>query len=148
MRSILDVSDLAALLARVRAVDPATGPRWGRMSAPEMLTHLSDRMRHALGDAPTAPRPGLLRWPPLKQLVMYWIPWPRGRTQGPAEAFVTRPTAWAADLAAFEGLIARFVAEDDRRAWPDHAFFGSMTHRSWARFSHRHFDYHLRQFGA
>lgn len=118
------------------------------MTAPQMLAHLSDQMRHTLGDASTRPRSGPLRWPILRHLVMYWLPWPRGRVQGPSEAFLTRPTEWSADLATFEVLIGRFVADQNREVWPPHAFFGPMTRTSWGRFCHRHFDYHLRQFGG
>jgi hypothetical protein len=137
-----------SLLKRFRSLHPDTLPRWGRMSAGQMLAHLSDQMRHTLGDARAAPRPGPLRWPLIKQLVMYWLPWPRGRVQGPPEAFVTPPSGWEADLAGFETLIQRFIREDQRTAWPEHAFFGAMTRQCWGRFCHRHFDYHLRQFGA
>jgi hypothetical protein len=113
-----------------------------------MLTHLSDQMRHTLGDARAAPRSGPLRWPVVRQLAMFWLPWPRGRAKGPPEAFLTGPTTWEADLAGFERLIARFVESEDQATWPEHALFGPMTRRSWGRFCHRHFDYHLRQFGV
>ena len=118
------------------------------MTAPEMLVHLSDQMRHALGDARATPRPGPLRWPLLRHAIMFWLPWPHGRAKAPPEAFVTRPTTWAVDLTTFETLIERFVQQESRAEWPEHALFGPMTRRSWGRFCHRHFDYHLRQFGA
>ncbi len=79
---------------------------------------------------------------------MFWLPWPHGRVQGPPEAFVTLPTTWTADLATFERLVDRFVQQEERHDWPEHAFFGPMTRRSWGAFCHRHFDYHLQQFGA
>lgn len=79
---------------------------------------------------------------------MYWLPWPKGRAKGPPEAFVTLPTTRDADLAQFEILIQRFVQQEDRTDWPEHALFGRMTRRSWCCFSYRHFDHHLRQFGA
>lgn len=113
-----------------------------------MLAHLSDQMRHTLGDAPTAPRYGPLRWPIIKPLAMFWLPWPKGRVKGPREAFVTRPTSWDADLAAFELLVERFVSAESRTEWPDHALFGAMSWQTWGKFCHRHFDHHLRQFGA
>lgn len=118
------------------------------MTAPQMLAHLCDQMRHTLGDAPTSPRPGLLRWPIVRYLAIYWLPWPKGRVQGPPEAFVTPPGAWEADILTLENLLQRFVAQDDRTSWPDHALFGRMTRQDWARLCHRHFDHHLRQFGA
>ncbi len=113
-----------------------------------MLVHLSDQMRHTLGDAHAAPKPGPLRWPIVKQVAMFWLPWPKGRVQGPPEQFLTSPTAWEADLGAFEALVQRFDQQEDRVAWPEHAFFGPMTRRSRGFFCYRHFDYHLRQFGA
>lgn len=79
---------------------------------------------------------------------MFWVPWPRGRAKGPPEAFLTQPAAWADDLQALERLVERFAAAEGRTVWPEHALFGPMTGPMWARFSYRHFDYHLRQFGA
>jgi len=148
VRSLLDPGDRLQLLGRFGSLRPEAPARWGRMSAARMLAHLSDQMRHTLGDATAAPKPGVLRWPIVKQLVMYWLPWPKGRVQGPPEAFLSRPTTWEADLAAFQALIERFVRQEARTDWPPHAFFGRMTRRSWGFFCHRHFDYHLRQFGA
>ena len=148
MPNLLDTDDRHRLLARLRSLKPDSPPQWGRMNAPKMLAHLSDQMRHALGDAPAAPQRGPLRLPIIKQVVMYWLPWPKGRIKGPPEAFLTQPTTWEADLATLLRLLDRFVAAHDRATWPDHAIFGSMNGQSWARFSHRHFDHHLRQFGV
>lgn len=147
-RSILDASRRQVLVGRFRRLRPDTPARWGRMTAPQMVTHLSDQIRHTLGDTHAAQRPGPLRWPLIKQAALYWVPWPKGRIQGPPEAFVTRPTTWPADLAGLEALIERFVAQDDCPDWPEHPFFGPMSRRAWGCFCYRHFDYHLRQFGA
>jgi hypothetical protein len=46
------------------------------MSSPQMIAHLSDQMRHALGDATAAAQPGLLRNPLVRYVVIYWLPWP------------------------------------------------------------------------
>ncbi len=146
--SVLDPRVNEEVRRRFRRLEPGTTARWGRMNAPQMLVHLSDQLRHALGDAPTAPRPGPLRLPVVKHIVMYWLPWPKGKVKGPREAFLTRPTTWATDLASFETLLDRFVAQSDRTDWPDHAIFGRMSRGSWGRFSYRHFDHHLRQFGV
>ena len=113
-----------------------------------MLAHLTDQMRHTLGDASAARRLGPLRLPVIKHLVMYWLPWPKGRIKGPPEAFITQPTTWTDDLERFLQLVERFVDDAQREVWPDHALFGHMTRRSWGRFCHRHFDHHLRQFGV
>ena len=148
MPTLFDPGTRAQLLSRFRQLSPDAPARWGRMTAPRMLTHLSDQMRHTLGDAICAPIHGPLRWPVIRQLVLFWLPWPKGRGKGPPEAFLTQPTVWAADLQAFEILVERFVARSTRTSWPDHAIFCPMTGAGWGKFCYRHFDYHLRQFGA
>jgi hypothetical protein len=148
MRSLLDPTDRQRLFDRFHTLGPDTPGRWGRMSASNMLAHLCDQMRHTVGDVPTRLRLGPLRIPGIRQALMYWLPWPHGLTRGPFEAFLTRPTTWAADLETFETLVRRFVEQEGRTDWPHHAFFGAMTRQSWGYFCHRHFDYHLRQFGA
>ncbi len=136
------------LLARLSRLSPETRARWGRMTAPQMVAHLSDQMRHTLGDTAAQPQPGPLRWAFVRHAVIYWLPWPKGRLKGPPEAFVTRPTAWEADLTALETLVERFAAREGSVDWPEHALLGRMSERDWGAFCHRHFDHHLRQFGV
>jgi len=148
MRSLLNPHDRDFVVERLRTLTPESSPRWGRMSASQMVAHLSDQIRIALGDIPTARRPGPLHLPILKQLVMYWLPWPRGRIKGPPEAFTTPPATWQSDLITLVGLLDRFARPTDRHTWPDHPTFGPLSHRAWGLFSYRHFDHHLRQFGV
>ena len=147
-RSLHDDSCRRAIVERFRKLRPDAKARWGRMDAPRMVAHLTDQMRHCLGDSPVAAKRSPLRWPPVRWLSIYVIPWPRGRIHGPPEAFTTRPTSWDSDVEGLLALVERFAARDRQADWPDHALFGRMTGRSWGVFVHKHFDYHLRQFGA
>lgn len=148
MPSMFDPRRRRELVGRLRSLSPEATPRWGRMTAAQMVAHLSDQMRHTLGDEPCAPKPGPLRWPLIRQAVLYLLPWPRGRVQGPPEAFVSQPTDWEADVAALEALVERFVARGTGGDWPEHFLFGRMSGRAWGFFCHKHFDHHLRQFGV
>jgi len=118
------------------------------MTAPRMLAHLCDSLRHMLGETRIASHPSALRWPLVRHIVMYWLPWPKGRIKGAGQLFLSPPGSWNGDLNAFEDLLLRFVGATTRTDWPEHPFFGPMSHRAWGRFAHRHFDHHLRQFGA
>jgi hypothetical protein len=115
-----------------------------------MVTHLGDQMRLTLGDASWSPvrRESPWRYPGIKQVVLYVLPWPKGGIQGPSEAFATQPTDWAVDVAALETLVARFVARGPIGRWPAHPFFGPLSGRQWGVFCYRHFDHHLMQFGV
>ncbi len=54
------------------------------------------------------------------------------------------------DPAERDGLLRRFrsLHPETPARWPEHASFGAMTRQRWGCFCYRHFDYHLRQFGA
>ena len=144
---MFDGASHAEILARIRRLHPDAPRRWGRMTASEMIAHLSDQMRHTLGDAACEARPGLLRNPLVRYLVIYWLPWPKGRVKGPPEAFMTKPTTWEADVTALIGLMDRFVVRGPNGEWPEHALFGRMSGQDWGVFCHKHFNHHLAQFG-
>jgi hypothetical protein len=153
MRTLFDDACRREVVSRLRNVRPDARPSWGRMTAPQMVVHLADQMRLTLGHARwTRMPPAYLRWLGMKQAALYWLPWPKGEIQGPPEAFVTRPTDWAADIATVEELVARFAARGPGGAWPAHSHFGRLNGRQngrqWGVFCYRHFDHHLRQFGA
>ena len=145
--------DRRDLLARLRRLTPTTPARWGRLDAPRLLPHLADTVRFALGEL-HAPRQGgrkarLLRYAPVKQLVVYWIPFPRHAPQVPA-LFGTPPADWAIDLDALEHLLDRIAAHaaSPHPAWPEHPYFGRLSTRAWGALGYRHLDHHLRQFGV
>jgi hypothetical protein len=150
MRSLFDDKCRRELLARFEHLRPDAAPLWGRMSAPQMVNHLGDQMRLTLGEAPLRPRKarGPWRYPGLKHVALYVLPWPKDRIRGPREAFVTQPTDWQADLAALEALVARFVTRGPGGEWPAHPFLGPLSGRQWGVFCVRHFDHHLNQFGV
>ena len=89
MASMFDSEVRAVFQRRICALGPDAQRRWGRMTARQMVCHLSDQLRIALGQLPTQPIPGPLRYTPMKQFVIDVLPWPKGRIQGPPEAFTS-----------------------------------------------------------
>ncbi|MBI3119401.1 MAG: DUF1569 domain-containing protein [Candidatus Hydrogenedentes bacterium] len=142
-----DTTTRMELLERLRRLTPSTPRRWGRMTAPQMVAHLTDQMRHTLGDVPCRPVRSIVRWPIIRTLALYWVPWPKGRIQGPPDAFVTQPVDWDSDIATLVALVERFGERKSAGGWPNHALFGTMGEEDWGFFCHKHFDHHLRQFG-
>lgn len=148
MRTMFDGAVQSDTIRRIRGLTPESVRRWGTMTAPQMIVHLIDQMSHTLGDVPVAPMKGPLRTLRLRYVVIYLLPWPKGRIKGPREAFVTKPAEWQADVARLEQMLGRLVARGSAGDWPEHAKFGRMTGRDWGCFCYRHFDHHLRQFGV
>jgi hypothetical protein len=148
LKTINKPTDREELLRRFEALDPTEPARWGRLTAPRMLAHLCDQMRLPLSDHSLRPIPAPSRYPVMRELFLYLLPWPKSKIKGPPEAFETDPEAWSADLARLRELVDQFLQLDPESKWPDHPHFGRMNQSSWGYFCYRHFNHHLRQFGG
>jgi hypothetical protein len=143
MKSLLNEADLAAVLERIRRVQPDSARQWGRMSAHGMICHLTDAFAGVLGERPIADVSTLagrtvMRWVALSTP----IPWPKGVKTTP-----TPPVDFEVDRARLLGITEEFV----RRLDPDamrHPLFGRISAGEWGRWGYRHLDHHLRQFGV
>jgi hypothetical protein len=134
------------LLDRLERLAPEAKPRWGTMTATQMLAHLADWMLMAKGELKTSAQNRPLRYPPLKQLVMYWLPFPKGVPTAP-ELIRREPLEWAIEHAAVRHHVQSFENLDPKTTWPEHPVFGKMTSKAWCVFAYRHMDHHFRQFG-
>lgn len=153
MKSLGRPRDKAEILRRLKTVRPGSARRWGRMSAPQMVCHLSDSFRAVMGRLPVSDGSTLLNRTLVKWIALYApMPWPPHIRTRPeldqAEGAGTAPAEFAADVAALEALVEVFTATPrafDRRA---HPIFGAMSDSAWLRWGYLHLDHHLRQFGA
>ena len=145
-KSLSDARSRQELLDRLDRLAPGATPLWGRMTAPQMLAHLSDWMLMAEGALETAPKKRFLRFPLVKQLVIYWLPWPKGVPTAP-ELLGRTPLEWAVERASVREHVRSFADLDSRAPRPVHPAFGKITPRAWGVLGYRHMDHHLRQFG-
>lgn len=147
MPSLFDRETRQGFHRRLAQLRPDAPPRFGRLSAPAMLSHLADTLRLTLGDLPSTPVASAFRMPGVKYLVIVVLPWPKGRITGPPAAFSSSPGPWGHDLARHEDLLERFGQSRERKDWPPHPTFGNMSRRLWDRFTYRHLNHHFGQFG-
>ena len=153
MKTLARERDKTEILVRLRAVRPESAARWGRMSAHQMVCHVADAIRMALGEQPVTPATGLLQRTIVKWIALYApLPWPGGRIHTSPEIDQVRlgakPVDFAADVARVEALLEGFAtrsASCDGRA---HPVFGRMSEQAWMRWGYLHMDHHLRQFGT
>jgi len=135
------------LTDRIGAVTPDRRAEWGTFSAPKMVCHLADSLKMAMGDLKVAPKWLPIRFTPLKQLIIFAAPFPKGTPTAP-ELLVRQPREWANDVSEVQDLLARAGSARTTDAWPDHPAFGKLSKRAWGVLIYRHMDHHLRQFGA
>jgi len=154
MRTLARDRDAAEILSRLRALRVDSTGRWGRMSAHQMVCHLSDGYRLLTGEL-TSP----LVAAPLPRAVMKWVAlyvpvrWPSGIRTTPEIDQVagggTRPGEFAADVAAVDAAIAAITgAPEEFFRGRRHPIFGPLTQSAWLRWAYLHMDHHLRQFGV
>lgn len=147
MQSLWNESDRATLLQRFRTLPSGTPARWGRLTAPRMVSHVTDALRAGIGELRVADVPGPLKVWPLNALVIYYLPWPKGAPTAP-ELIQRTPENWESELDGLAAAVERFAARPIDGPWPRHAAFGAITGKDWGRLMFRHLDHHLRQFGA
>ena len=153
MRTLARPGDKAEILRRLKSVRPENVRRWGRMTAPQMVCHLADAFRMAMGHRPVSDATGLLQRTAVKWIALYLpLPWPGGRilTRPEIDQMVggTRPGDFARDVAEVEALVELVTAPARSFEWKAHPIFGRMRDAEWLRWGYLHMDHHLRQFGA
>ena len=148
MRSMWDPGVPDQLLARLGRLTPDMTPRWGRFTCPDMVAHLNESMRMALGEITPAPKRLPIRFFPLKQLIIYVLPFPKGVPTAPELLVWSGRAVWDEEVKRFPELLARLKARAGDTKWPTHPAFGAMSRRAWGVLGYRHFSHHFGQFGV
>ena len=151
MKTMARPADKAEIVRRLKTVRPDCTRRWGRMSAHQMVCHLSDAFRLVTHQKAASPATGIVQSTLIKWIALY-VPfqWPQGvptRPEMDQEIEGTKPGDFAADLAELESLLERIATVQKDYDWPAHPIFGRMSESAWMRWAYLHVDHHLRQFG-
>ena len=142
---------IAAMRERLNRLTPDSERQWGTMTPNECLTHLTDALRHPIGERPAVlPPRSWFRHVPLKWLVLWVLPRnPRGvKTRPGADPKLegTKPVEFARDLAELNRVTNKYLAMIPE-IHTEHTRFGPMRERDWLRWWWMHMDHHMRQFG-
>jgi len=147
MASLRNETNRQRLVHRLRMVTPATKPNWGSFDAPRMLSHLIDSLLIALGETSTQSlNRTMFQYFPLKHLVIYVIPFPKGVPTTP-EFLATAPAEFEADRRRLLELMDR-LADLPRAMGPPHPLLGLLTNDEWNALQSKHIAHHLKQFGC
>jgi hypothetical protein len=146
MKSLWDADARRELHHRLKQLDGDCRRRRGRMTCEQMLAHVTDGLRMATGELPVKPKPGPLKRWPLKQLVIYWLPWPKGAPTAP-ELLAREPEELEREKAALSALIERAAEQRAKTGGVEHPAFGRLSEKDWGALMYRHIDHHLKQFG-
>lgn len=149
MRSILNESDRAALVGRMRSLSASSTARWGRMTVTEMLRHLRLSAQMAVGELEVASankRP--FQMFPLKHLILYALPFPKGAPTAPELLHPGEAASFEEEREAVLTFLNRIGTGPQEGAGAAHPLFGPLSWREWGAATYKHVDHHLKQFGA
>jgi hypothetical protein len=133
---------------RLARLAPDAVPLWGRMNAPQVVAHLTQATMMASGELPVRFKRTPLRFTPLKQLILYVLPFPKGTPTAPELLARTPAGDWPKETAELRAALDRLHARDRSAPWPRHPVFGDLSAHGWGVLVYRHTDHHLRQFGV
>jgi hypothetical protein len=152
MKTLQDESCVSEVLKRLDRIQPGARALWGRMSAHEMVCHLSDSFRLALGERKASPATGPFQRTVLKWFALYVpLQWPKGfktRPEMEQGRGGTPPAEFARDRADLAAMIHRVSGPGRCFDGISHPVFGRLKDSEWLRWGYLHADHHLRQFGS
>ena len=134
------------IIRRLKTLPPDRKPNWGRMSATDLVPHLTQTMLYSMGRR--GKRPFVGNWitrrivGPL--VVNGWVPILKNVQLGPAAA----SDAAGYTLETLQAVLDDYMAAVETGALhPEpHQLFGDIGVDGWARMHSRHFEHHFKQF--
>jgi hypothetical protein len=141
-----------ALLRRLRRLRPDSPRTWGRMSPHQMICHLCDSARMALGERTVSAATGAYEQTVLKWIALYApLRWPPGiatRPEVDQDGRGTRPDQFLRDVETLVALTERLTRAGMQLDGREHPIFGRLSRAAWLRWAYLHMDHHLRQFNV
>ncbi len=153
MKTFLHSEERREILSRIRKLTPTSRRRWGAMTPHQMVCHLADSVRAALGTRQIHfIGNALTRTRIFRIMALNSLPWPRGVLPTAPEvdqaAGGTKPGEFEADVRELVRLLDEFANAEARSNWPDHPIMGGFAREDWGRHIYKHCDHHLKQFGV
>jgi len=146
MASLWQEQSRNELLHRLDRLTVDAPARWG--TCPAMMAHVNDALRIPLGEVTPAARRVPIRFFPLKQLIIYYLPFPKGVPTAPALLARCDGAVFLDEAQAFRQLLDRLARRSQETSWPSHPAFGTMSRRAWGVLGYRHVNHHFTQFGV
>lgn len=151
MENLLNQKDKELLLERISKVTDDLKADWGKMNANEMIVHLADPLRVALGEKNSEFIKSEYSEPGLRHEIIYKLEWPKDSPTSPE--FIrgqsgTEPVDFQNDMKTLTEVLKKFCDKNEEIRFSVHPTFGDISNKDWGRLMWRHMDHHLKQFGV
>jgi hypothetical protein len=150
MKNLANTGDRQEIISRFGALAPDDRARWGRMSVHQMVCHVDDSYKSALGEKSVSSATGWLQRTVFKEVALNSpFKWMKGyptRPEVEQGKGGSIPADFRGDLRSLLSSLDRFCDHLPAPCLP-HPIFGPMSVKDWMRWGFLHADHHLRQFG-
>ena len=151
MPTLFDAQQREYQINRLKKLTPGTKPAWGKLTAGDLLPHLTDPFRTAFGEYEALPKKSFFTTRFGKWLLIYGMKqWPKSPPTHPKyniEKEGRRGTNFEKDRAELFATIERFGNMPPGTQFKDHSAFGKISYKTWGFVMNKHIDHHCRQFG-
>jgi hypothetical protein len=143
-----DPSLRATFAERVTRLNADSKAQWGKMNATGMLAHLNDSYRMTTGELLVKKKASsaVLSRTPIKQLIIYVLPFPKGAPTAPELIARCSGADLAAEKLAFVTLFDTLGALTPGDRLQPHPAFGPLTYKDYGALMAKHTQHHFRQF--
>jgi hypothetical protein len=146
--SMWDSSVRAQFAERAARLTADAKAQWGKFNASAMMAHLNDSYRMCLGELKVPSKNLPLRYTPIKQLVIYVLPFPKSAPTAPELLLRCGDASLADEQRAMRAMFDKLAAVTPGQALQEHPAFGALSRDAYGVLMARHTDHHLRQFGV
>lgn len=151
MKNTLTPEGKRAILDRLEKLAPDTPARWGSMKVNQMLAHMNDAHKIALGMKSAEDKSNFYTHNIMFPVAVYLLPsWPKGEKTAP-ELDQKQAGSKAKDFYTeleFLYKMMDILEEREESKLQPHPMFGRLSKKQWSDLLYKHFDHHLRQFGV
>lgn len=150
MNNLFNAADTEGILNRLEKLNLDAQKQWGKMSIGQMLAHCSASLETAMGRNEPEKVNFILRLMGKMMKAGMMSEKPMGKNTPTDKSYIiTDNRNFADEKAKVIELIKTFSAGGPARCTTrPHVFFGKLTAEEYAIMQWKHFDHHLRQFGA
>ncbi|MBL8980809.1 MAG: DUF1569 domain-containing protein [Gemmatimonadetes bacterium] len=149
--ALTDAATRDALIARFEALRPDAPRQWGKMNVTQMLWHVAEAYRAALGDVNAGDQSNWFMRNVVRRIAFYApMAWPKNGPTLPRFNAVRQQASIDPDFPRLQAELITLVRRFS--SWQGeghpHPAFGPLTQDEWQHWGWRHADHHLRQFAS
>ena len=148
-KNLLNPDDKKFILSRIDKLAPNARPLWGKMNVNQVLRHMNDGVRTALGEVRVTTKSNFFTRTLMRWAILGGVPPPKGKAKTfPEMDMVERginPADFTAEVRDLKSSIDRLAID---KTIPINAKLGKFSREDWGRLHYVHMDHHLKQFGV